>query len=138
MRAHQAYKQQQSISLSRIDAVRALYGKALEHLTAARQLLCDRRSEAARPLLARTQLIISCLAAGHIGKSDDASRNFLRLYEFVGHSLHGETIEGIDAARNVLRPLLEGFDAIRDDAVSLEGRGVIPPLDRESEWQITA
>ena len=39
------------------------------------------------------------------------------------------TLESVDGAVRVLTPLLEGFEAVREQAVSLEMQGAIPALD---------
>jgi hypothetical protein len=88
--------------------------------------------------LAEVKLIVSSLASGITANTDDTGLSFLRLYEFVLHKLDAGTSDDIAAARKVLTPLLEGFEAIRDQAATLEMQGQIPSLDRQREVQITA
>ena len=137
MRPHQAYQQHQQSAMPRIDLIIALYRKAMDRLDRAGLLLAAQNPDAARSLLAETHLIVSSLSAGMVGSTDAATTNFLRLYEFVAHKLALGTIEDIAAARKVLTPLLEGFEAVRDQAVAMEIQGVIPSLNRERQIQLT-
>ena len=129
MTGYAAYKKAQSLPTMRIDLILLLYRKALENLGRARQALTRGQPALARPLLLNTQLIVTGLAAELPAYRDEGALNFLRLYEFVAHQMKLSTIESIDAAVRVLTPLLEGFEAVRDQAVALEMQGVLPPLD---------
>ena len=138
MRPHEAYAQNKQNSMPRIDLILALYRMALDRLDRATALLTQKQMESARPFLAETQVIVSSLSAGLAGNTETSAANFFRLYEFVTHSLSQGTTADIAAARQVLATLLEGFDAVRDQAVALEVEGKIPPLDREYQVQLTA
>jgi flagellar secretion chaperone FliS len=130
MNGYAAYKKVQAMPTTRIDLILALYRKALENLGRAREALTQQKPDAARPLLAQTQLMVSAMATELPAYRDDASMNFLRLYEFVAHQMNLATVESVDAAVRVMTPLLKGFEAVREEALDLERRGAIPPLDK--------
>ncbi len=132
------YERNCTPTLSRVDVIVALYRKALDRLQRAGALLVDQRADATGTLLAETQLIVSSLSAGWAGNSDPSAVNFLRLYEFVAHQLTLGALENIHAARRILAMLLEGFEAIRDQAVGLENRGEIPSLTADPLVCLTA
>jgi len=138
MRPYEAYQRQQNASMPRIDLILALYRKAFDFLSRARQALVENRPDVSKPLLAQTQLIVSSLASSQAGSSDEGAGNFLRLYEFVSHRLALGAIEDIDAAEKVLRPLFDAFASVRDQAAALEAQGQIPPLRRDHEVQLSA
>lgn len=129
MHPYQAYRNQPARSMPRIELILAMYRKALENLARARQALTDGQADAAQRFLVNTQLIVSGLSADLPAYRDDSAATFLRLYEFVAHKMTLGTIESIDGASKVLRPLLEGFEAIHDQALAIESQGGIPSLD---------
>jgi flagellin-specific chaperone FliS len=138
MNGYAAYKNVRAMPTTRIDLILTAYRKALENLIRARQALEQQDSVAARPLLLQTQLIVSSMASELPAYRDEASINFLRLYEFVAHQMKLETIESIDAAVRVLTPLLKGFEAVREEASELERRGAIAPLEQARFVSLTA
>jgi flagellin-specific chaperone FliS len=125
-----AYKQTQNLPMTRIGLILTLYRKALEFLERARQELTEQRPDAARKYLANTQLIVAALASELPAYKDEVAINCLRLYEFVAHQMVIGTVESVDAAVKVLRPLQAGFEAVREQATALEMQGAIPPLDQ--------
>ena len=137
MNPYEAYQRQQNTSMPRVEITLALYRKALENLSRARAALADGNKGVARPCLLKTQLIVASLSAELPAYKDEAAVNFLRLYEFVAHQMTLETIESVDAAVKVLQPLLEGFEAVREQALALERQGVIPSLDQPREVSVT-
>jgi flagellin-specific chaperone FliS len=124
--------------MTRIDLILELYQKALEHLDGARVALAAGRPEVALSHRTKTQLIVVGLAAGLPAYKDEAAVNFLRLYEFVAHQMTLGTSESIDAAANVLRALLKGFETVREQALALEQQGKIPALERDQLVSLTA
>src|SRR5215207_8734885 len=102
MRPYEAYRQQQNASMPRIDLILALYRKALELLPRARQAIAEQRPDAAQKHIAQVQLIVTSLGSGYTA-DDEASTNFLRLYEFVSHRLTICSIADVQAAEQVLR-----------------------------------
>jgi flagellin-specific chaperone FliS len=133
MNPYAAYKRQQNPATPRIDVALALYRQALANLDQARAALLAQKPEAARSCFLKTQLIVASLSAELPAHRDATAVNFLRLYEFVAHQMTLETLAGVEAAEKVLRPLLEGFETVREQALALEAQGVIPPLDRARE-----
>src|SRR3989442_15978114 len=99
MYPHDAYKQQQIAAMSRIDLILTLYRKALDLLQRAHQALTEDRADDARPHLAQAQLIVTSLASGLAGSTDEVAVNFLRLYEFVTDRLARETVGDVEAAQ---------------------------------------
>jgi flagellin-specific chaperone FliS len=138
MNGYAAYKKTQSLPTTRIDLILTLYRKAIENLARARAALTQAKLDLARPLLLNTQLIVSGLAAELPAYRDEGAINFLRLYEFVAHQMNLGTIESVDAAVRVLTPLLEGFEAVRDQAIALEMKGELPPLHEARLVSVTA
>jgi flagellar protein FliS len=138
MQGYAAYKQARDLPMTRIDLILALYRKALDHLARARAALADRSPAEALPHLTRTQLIVVAIASGLPAHKDEAATNFLRLYEFVAHQMALGTLDSVDAAARVLSTLLKGFENVREQALSLESQGAIPPLDRDHMVSVTA
>ena len=138
MQGYAAYKEAQNPPITRIDLILTLYRMSLEHLSQARGALAEHCPERALPHLAKTQLIVVGLASGLPGHKDEAAHNFLRLYEFVAYQMVQGTLESVDAADKVLHTLLKGFETVREQAVSLELQGKIPPLDRDHLLSLTA
>jgi len=138
MRPHNAYNQHKQPSATRIDIIIALYRKALDRLERAARLLADQHPEAARAQLAEVRLIIASFSSGITAGMDDNGLNFVRLYEFALHRLDTGGSDDIAAVRKVLTPLLEGFEAAREQAAALELQGQISSLDHQREIQITA
>jgi flagellin-specific chaperone FliS len=130
MTGYAAYKMVQNLPTTRIDLILTLYRKALQNLGRAREALTRQQPDAARPLLLKTQLIVTGLASELPAYRDETAINFLRLYEFVAHQMRLGTIASVDASVKVLTPLLKGFEAVREQAVALEMQGKIPPLDQ--------
>jgi flagellin-specific chaperone FliS len=130
MNPYEAYKRNQNATMPRIELTLALYRKAIENLDKARQALTQQNRDAARPFLLKTQLVVTSLSAELPAYRDKAAKNFLRLYEFVAHQMTLETLDAVDASEKVLRPLLEGFEAVREQALAMERQGVIAPLDQ--------
>lgn len=138
MRPHDAYRQQKTPAMPRIDVILALYRKAIDRLGRAADLLAENRLAAASPVLAEVQLIVSTLSHGMAGSTDEPVLNFLRLYEFVAHQLTLKTPQALESARRVLATLLDAFETARDQAVALELQGKIPSLSGEHFIQLTA
>jgi flagellin-specific chaperone FliS len=129
MHGYQAYHQHKKTLPTRIDLILTLYRTAIELLDRAEPMLRGQDAEAARPLLAKAQLIVSGLGAGMVGDDGEAANNFRRLYEFVAFQLNEGTLESVVAARRVLLTLREAFTDVRAQAITLEAEGKIPSLD---------
>jgi len=137
MHPYEAY-QAKNRSMTRIELILATYRKAMENLGQARAALAESNPEAARPFLVNAQLIVSGLSAELPAYDDEAAANFLRLYEFVAHQMAVGTAESVEAAIKVLRPLMEGFEAVHEQALTIEAQGLIPPLDAARQVSVTA
>lgn len=117
--------------MSRIDLLLAMYDGAIERLQTARGLLKAGNAAAARPLVARVQLIVSEMAAGvRLEVNEDMGTNYLRLYEFVVDRLTGMTDIHMADALKILVTLRGGFAGVRDEAVAMERRGEFTSSDR--------
>ncbi len=132
MNPYQKYRRQdEPTGWTRMDMLLALYDKALERLDRAQAALVAGDPGTALPQLAKTQLIVTELAAGvRVEVNPEANTNMLRLYEFVAHALARATVEGIESSRKVLRTLREGFEAVRTEANELERSGRISTSDQ--------
>jgi flagellin-specific chaperone FliS len=140
MNPYLAYKRNEpSTGWTRIDILLALYDGALERLDKAEAALRSGSRAAAIPLLARTQLIVSELAAGvRLEGNEQAGTNILQLYEFVTHQLRQPELTAIANARRILQTLREGFAGIQAEANELERTGRLPPADRLQMVHTTA
>src|SRR5260370_31028014 len=98
----------------------------MQKLEQTREALARNDRAAAQPLLQRAQMLLGGLAAGVVPDSGEVADNCLRLYEFALKRLDSGTLAAVDDVLRVLRPLHEGFQGIRDDAVQLERAGEIP------------
>lgn len=132
MNAYQKYRRpDEPTGWTRMDMLLALYDKALERLDRAEAAIRANDPTTAVPQLAKTQLIVTELAAGvRVEVNPEANTAILRLYEFIAHELAHATIEGIENARKILRTLREGFEAIRVEANELERSGQLPAADQ--------
>jgi flagellar protein FliS len=131
MNPYQKYRRHEPTGWTRIDMLLALYDKALENLNRAEAALRANDSTTAISLLAKTQLIVTGLAAGiRIDVNPEVNTNMLRLYEFVVNELIKTSVEAITSARKVLGTLREGFETVRDEANELERTGRLPGADQ--------
>ena len=137
MHPHTAYGQHKQRPLSRVDLIITSYRKGIERLERAEGFLAEQRREAALPLLVEAQTIVASLASGMAGNTDASALRFFRLYEFVCRMIADATNDSLRSARRVLTPLLEAFEAVRSEAVALESQGLISPLERERQLQLT-
>lgn len=129
MNPYKAYqKAEPTAGWTRIDMLLALYDGAVERLDRAAAAVKAGTPEAAVPLLARVQLIVSELAAGvRVDVDEQLGPNYLRLYEFVADRLRKPEAGRIADARKILATLREGFEAIREEARELERTGKLAP-----------
>ena len=133
-----AFRDQSAECTPRIDLLLMLFDETMRKLEQARDALSGKGPEAAEPLVRRAQLLIGGLAAGVIPNADEVANNCLRLYEFANHRLGSMTLAGVEDALRALRPLWEGFQGIRDEAVALERAGFIPPAPSPQAFEATA
>jgi flagellin-specific chaperone FliS len=140
MNPYQAYKRNEpSTGWTRIDILLALYDGALERLDKAEVAIKSGSTSTAITLLARTQLIVSELAAGvRLEGNEVTGSNILHLYEFVTDVLRKPDLKAIASARRILTTLREGFVAIQSEANELERSGQLPSADRLQMVHATA
>lgn len=132
-----AYQNQGSECLPRIDLLLTLFDATMHKLEQTREALARNDQAAAKPLLLWAQALVGGLAAGVIPDSGDIADNCLRLYEFTLHRLASGTLDAVEDALRVLRPLHEGFQGIRDEAVKLERAGKIPVVRNLAAFEAT-
>jgi flagellin-specific chaperone FliS len=132
MNAYQKYRRQTEVPPpTRIDALLALFDKALERLDKAETALGGGDPATAVAQMTRAQLIVLALASGvRVEINPEVNTCILKLYEFTLQHLRHASAEGIASAREALRTLRSGFEKIRAEANELERSGQSPPLDR--------
>ncbi|VTT97932.1 hypothetical protein, partial : : FliS [Gemmataceae bacterium] len=132
MNPYLAYKKPEpTADWTRIDLLLALYDKALDRLDGADAALRAGDTAGATGALIKVQLILNALASGvDVDVAPERGTNTLRLYEYAANELRTPRAEGITNARNVLRTLRQGFEAVRAEANELERKGVIPPAEQ--------
>ncbi len=127
MNPYRAYQQQSHSAWLRIDLVLALYDGLIGRIEAARAALLKKDAPEAKKLLDKSRLMLAGLVSGVDPNRGEMAAQFLRLYEFVNHSLGVGDVKSLDGALRVLRTLREGMEAIRPEAAELERSGQIPP-----------
>ncbi len=137
MNPYSAYQQQGYSTWLRIDMLLALYDGAIEKLEAACAALRKRDTAAAKPLVDRARLILAGMISAVDAGQGEMGLQFLRLYEFVNHSLAQGRLKDVDGALKVLKTLREGLQAIRPQAVEMERSGQIPPADALTKVEMT-
>ena len=137
MHAHRAYQKQRHVGTTRIDHILILYDEALDRLDRAEKGLQAGNASTANTAASQVQMIVTGLAAG-MTASDPLSIDLLRLYEFVTDRLSRPSVENLRDSAKVLRTLREAFESIRDEARRMEREGLLPPMDRTHDIQMTA
>jgi flagellin-specific chaperone FliS len=137
MNPYRAYQQQAYSAWLRIDMILALYDGVIGKLDAARAALVKKDLAEAKKLLERARLMVAGLVSAVDPGRGEMADQFLRLYEFVNHSLGVGDVKSIDGALKVLRTLREGLEAIRPEAAELERSGQIPPAGAAAGVQMT-
>lgn len=137
MHAHAAYRKQQTIAPARIDVILGLYARALDQLDAAEKAIVAGDRLAAQTAAGQVQMIVAAFGA-ELSVDDPLAVTFLRVYEFVASRMADVTVDNLRAAAKVLRPLQEGFQTVREEALRLEREGQLPPLDQRPTLLATA
>jgi flagellar secretion chaperone FliS len=132
------YKQQTTPAWTRIDMLLALFDGGIERCEKGLAALERQDSRTAKHFLVKARLIVLGLASGVVPDGDPVTTTMLRLYEYAQHALGQGSAEDVRGALNVLRILREGFQKIRTEAVDLERRGLIPPINSTSTVQSLA
>ena len=128
MNPSHAYKEQQALGWTRIDMLLALYGGAIDRLEQALVSLERGESDLTRTLLLRAQLMVTELLSGIDLQYGALPTQLARLYDFALWAINQGTPRHIRSAISVLKTLREGLEGIRDQAISLERRGQVPPV----------
>jgi flagellin-specific chaperone FliS len=136
MRYQNAYRKQRAGDITRIDTILGLYDHALLRIEKAQYALVLQDQALVRTLLNKAQFAISGLVCAVEGRADELSLNFLRLYQFVVQQFAVATPESLQAAKQVLQTLREGFEASRPEALYLEREGFIPPVATSHSIQV--
>jgi flagellar protein FliS len=132
MNAYQKYRQSEpAVGMTRIEVLLAMFDGALSRLDKAAQALTNGDIPVATPYLAKTQLILSELAAGvRLDVDEQMGLNMLRLYEFAVHEIKTPRLANVRNAIKVLEIVREGFEGIKDEAIKLEKTGQLVASDR--------
>lgn len=125
-------------SWTRIDMLLALFDGGIERCEQALAALERQDHATAKKLLVKARLIVMGLASGVIADGDPVTTTILQLYEYADHALTQGGIEDVRGVRKVLGNLREGFQKVRPEAVELERRGILPPINTTSTMQTIA
>ena len=131
------YQQQSTECWPRVDMLLALFDELIRKLEKAREAFSTHESDTAQKLIQRCQLVIGGLISGVIPDSGELASNCLRTYEFALFSLEKATLSGIEDALRSLKPLWEGFQKIREEAIQLERNGEIPVIENSNTLEVT-
>lgn len=123
---YDVYRSQQQSSWTRVDMVVALYDEALSRIDQSTQALGRDDQIEARKQCLRIIQVIACLRSGVDPDAGKLPKNILRLYNFIDLCVTSGKLADLDAARNVLKPIRDSFQEIRDAAAALEHEGAIP------------
>lgn len=138
MNPYATYQRQSTPSWTRIDMLLALLDGGVERCEQALAALQRQDQRAAKQLLVKARLIVLGLASGVVPDGDPVTTTLLQVYEFAQHALGQGSVEDVQGALNVLRIVREGFQKIRPEAVELERKGVIPPVNTTSTLRALA
>lgn len=138
MNPYSTYQSQSAPSWTRIDMLLALFDGGVERCEQALEALERQDQRAAKWLLVKARLIVLGLASGVIMDGDPVTTTILRVYEYAQHALGQGRVEDVRGALSVLCILREGFRKIRPEAVELERRGLIPPINTTSTLRALA
>ncbi len=138
MQGYLAYTRKSQPTVSRVEIIIATYRKAIECIGRAKAMAEQDQADGVQNLVTQVKFLITNLASGMAGATDDTAVNFLRLFEFVHHCLNHPTLANLESAEKPLRTLLEAFEAIRDKAIAMEQQGLIPSLADENQFKALA
>lgn len=138
MNPFSTYQRQTAPSWTRIDMLLALFDGGVERCEQALAALERQDQRAAKNLLIKARLIVLGLASGVVFDGDPVTTTIVQLYEYAQHALGQGNVTDVRGALNVLRILRDGFQKVRSEAVDLERRGVIPPINNTSTLRALA
>jgi flagellin-specific chaperone FliS len=116
----------------RIDLLLAAYDGTIDRIEQAQSLLKDGDRQAAWPLIVRAQRIILELYGGLNLRYGVIPENMQKLYLYTLYCLSFGDREHLDSAESILRRIREGLRDVRDEAVELEVRGELHPVDHDT------
>jgi len=125
----QAYRQVQAQSWTRVDMLLALYDKTLLAVDAGTEILDQGRVAEISPVRIRLQRLLLGLIDGMDIENDETSQNLARLLMFAIRRTATDESQAWRDARGIIQTLREAFAGVRDEAVSAERLGEIPPID---------
>lgn len=129
MNGVEIYRQQRALSWTRVDLLLALYNSAIRDIDEALAAIDSNDAETSRQKRNHAMRVVLQLQTGLDFDYGELPVNVFRLCEFVQHALLTGEKERLVSARGVLATLHEAFEAIRTEAVELEGRGELPPVE---------
>lgn len=113
---------------TRVDLLIALYDRAAETLDKVAEAIRAKSDAPRFESHAKAILLMEQIVAGIDPAVASSSADVFRICEFAMNGLDAEDVDSILAAAKAFRTLREGFAAVRDDAIAMERRGEIPPL----------
>jgi flagellar secretion chaperone FliS len=125
MNPHTVYQEQYQASETRIELLLDLFERAILRLEQAGEAFRRNDPEEAMTLLVKAQVLVEAIASGIDLNQGQLAIDLLRLYEFAVFSMRKRSAASVETALKVLRPLYEGFQAIRSEACDLERTGTI-------------
>lgn len=136
MTAIQTYREQ-TPDWYRIDMLLAAYDGAIQRTGQALELVKIGDKSQAIPLLVRAQRILLELYAGLDVSQGEIPQNMQKLYIFVMHRFSVGDAESLQSALDMLHTIRGGLGSIREEAVELEQKGKLHPVDHDVH-QLTA
>lgn len=110
---------------TRIDMLLALYQRSIDSVQAAKHAKQSDNDSLMRVSILEAQKTILALHSGLKAEEDEIARNIARLLNFILLRIEEQKF---DEAVRFLGQLHESFSKIRESAVELEAKGVIPPI----------
>jgi flagellin-specific chaperone FliS len=129
MNGVEIYRQQRALGWTRVDLLLALYSSAIRDIDDALTAIDKNDTEASQQKRNHAMRVVLQLQTGLDFDYGELPLNVFRLCEFVQHALLTGEKERLASARGVLATLHDAFETIRAEAVELEGRGDVPPVE---------
>jgi flagellin-specific chaperone FliS len=110
---------------TRIDMLLALYERCIDSVQAAKVAQQNENDSSMRVFILEAQKTILALHSGLKTDEDEVAQNIARLLNFILLRIEEQEF---DEANRFLEQLHGSFLQIREAAVELEAKGVIPPI----------
>ncbi len=137
MHANDVYKTHHRREWSRVDMLLSLLAATIEQIELALQATQHNNRPELMHHRTRATTLLSVLQSGVDEQYGDVAVNTGQLYEFAQHCVLEGDEKLLTSAIGVLTDIKEGFEGIREEAVSLERSGQIPPLPADSTLDAT-